>query len=119
MSKVSPKHVKKPWGHETIWAQTQDYVGKILHLNKGHRLSRQFHVSKEETIRVLEGTMTLEIGDPSEPGCYTLILGPGDTFHIEPGLIHRFCAYDTHVTICEVSTTQVDDVVRLADDYKR
>jgi mannose-6-phosphate isomerase len=114
-----PKIVKKPWGFESIWALTLDYVGKMLHINEGHRLSRQKHLEKEETIQVLLGVLTLEVGIPGQDGHQKLKLSPGDTFHIEPGLIHRFCAYDTDVKICEVSTPHLDDVVRLSDDYKR
>jgi len=114
-----PKFVKKPWGHELIWALTADYVGKMIHIDKGHRLSRQFHKQKEETIQILDGDLVLEIGDPQKKDFQTLNLSPGDTFHITPGLIHRFCSHNTPVVICEVSTPQLDDVVRLADDYKR
>ncbi len=117
--KVRPKIVKKPWGFESIWALTSDYVGKMIHIEKGHRLSRQKHIKKEETIQVVSGVLTLEVGDPDQKAYQELKLGPGDTFHITPGLIHRFCAYDNPVKICEVSTPHLDDVVRLADDYKR
>ena len=119
IQKVQPKIVKKPWGFESIWALTSDYVGKMLHIEKGHRLSRQKHLKKEETIQVVAGLLTLEVGNPSDKDYQELKLNPGDTFHISPGLIHRFCAYDDSVKICEVSTPQLTDVVRLADDYKR
>ena len=117
--KLKPKIVKKPWGFESIWALTSDYVGKMIHIDKGHRLSRQKHILKEETIQVVAGTLTLEIGEPSTECFQTLKMNPGETFHITPGLIHRFCAYDDSVKICEVSTPHLDDVVRLSDDYKR
>lgn len=117
--KVHPKIVKKPWGFESIWALTADYVGKMIHIEKDHRLSRQKHLKKEETIQVIDGVLTLEIGDPDQKGFQRLKLNPGDTFHVEPGLIHRFCAYDSSVKVCEVSTPFLDDVVRIEDDYKR
>ena len=118
-SQVQPKIVKKPWGFESIWALTPDYVGKMLHIDKGHRLSRQKHLKKEETIQILSGVLTLEVGIPDKLGYQVLRLSSGDTFHIAPGLIHRFCAYDDDVKICEVSTSYLDDIVRLSDDYKR
>lgn len=111
--------VDKPWGFEAIWAQTDDYVGKMLHIVKSNRLSRQYHEIKEETIHVLEGLLTLEIGHPDADTFQVLKMNPGETFHITPGLIHRFCAYDSDVKICEVSTPHLSDVVRLEDDYSR
>ena len=118
--KVRPKIVKKPWGFESIWALTSDYVGKMIHIEKGHRLSRQKHIKKEETIQVVSGVLTLEVGDPDQKAYQELKLGPGDTFHITPGLIHRFCAdCGTDVKLIEVSTPELDDVVRIQDDYGR
>lgn len=111
--------VEKPWGYEEIWAETPNYVGKILHINEGHRLSRQYHNQKEETFRVLSGILTLEIGQGEE--MRTLNLPPGESFHCPPGTIHRMiCPIGIlHVEVLEVSTNHLDDVVRLEDDYKR
>ena len=109
--------VDKPWGHEEIWAKTHQYVGKILHINAGHRLSLQFHKKKEETIRVLYGTLLLETGMGADSVIQTLT--SGEVFHITPGTIHRFCATDEDVTLLEVSTPELSDVVRLEDDYAR
>ena len=110
--------IKKPWGYEEIWAETDRYVGKFLHIDPGSRLSRQYHNFKTETIRVLEGKLVLETAD--YPGNYReRILERGEVFHVPPGTIHRFGARETPVVLVEVSTTELDDVVRLEDDYER
>ncbi len=112
--------IEKPWGHEEIWAQTARYAGKILFIKKGHRLSRQYHKVKEETIMVQEGVLTCEEGPRSDGESviqHTLL--PGDIFHVRPGTIHRFCADETDVRLIEVSTAEIQDVVRLEDDYRR
>ena len=109
-------HIPKPWGYELIWAKTGRYVGKILHINKGESLSLQYHEMKEETLYVVDGELRLTIeyeGDRRE-----LPLRKGEAFHIPPRLIHRmFAVVDTDVA--EVSTTELDDVVRLEDRYGR
>lgn len=112
------KIVQKPWGFEIIWAQTDRYVGKILHINKSHRLSRQYHEKKEETIRVLSGTLSLEIGTIGLD-FITHMMYPGDTYHIAPGCIHRMKAMIDDVEVLEVSTPELEDVVRIEDDYMR
>lgn len=112
--------IEKPWGHEEIWAQTSRYAGKILFIKKGHRLSRQYHQVKEETIMVQEGVLTCEEGPRAQGESvirHTLL--PGDVFHVRPGTIHRFCAEETDVRLVEVSTAEIQDVVRLEDDYRR
>ena len=109
--------VAKPWGKEEIWAETPKYVGKYLHINVGHRLSRQYHEIKEETIRVLTGTLHLELG--SGDNLMTLELGPGDVYHVTPKTVHRFCALKDDVVLVEVSTPELYDVIRLQDDYVR
>jgi len=111
---------EKPWGHEEIWAQTSRYAGKILFIKKGHRLSRQYHQIKEETIMVLAGTLVCEEGPlTAGSGVTRHIMHEGDIFHISPGTIHRFCAEETDVKLVEVSTSEISDVVRLEDDYRR
>jgi mannose-6-phosphate isomerase-like protein (cupin superfamily) len=108
--------IPKPWGYELIFAHTERYVGKILHINKGETLSLQYHEMKEETLYVVDGELRLTIehdGDRRE-----LMLRKGEAFHIPPRLIHRMEAVvDTDVA--EVSTTELDDVVRLEDRYGR
>lgn len=107
--------IEKPWGYEIIWAKTDRYVGKFIHINSNARLSLQFHEEKEETIYVLEGYLKLQL---DETESYQM-LGPGSVYHVKPGTIHRFGAKNTPVVLCEVSTPEIDDVIRIADDYKR
>ena len=111
--------IDKPWGHEEIWASTSRYAGKILFIKEGHRLSRQYHNIKEETIMVLEGTLICEEGPASTDGEIIVhVMGPGEIFHVCPGTVHRFCAKDGNVRLVEVSTSEISDVVRLEDDYR-
>ena len=108
------ERIEKPWGYELIWAKTDKYVGKILFIKNGHRLSRQYHEIKDETIFVIDGELLIELGTDE------VIMSPGMSVRIEPGTIHRFCAScDTDVRLVEVSTTELDDVIRLSDDYSR
>ena len=106
--------VKKPWGHEIRWAINDKYLGKILYIEKGQRLSLQLHEQKDETIYVLKGMAVVQINDK------TLILSEGESLRIQPNTIHRFCStIEDSVTLIEVSTPEIDDVVRLEDDYGR
>jgi mannose-6-phosphate isomerase len=112
--------VQKPWGYEEIWAETANYVGKVLVINPGHRLSRQYHNVKEETFRVLSGELYLEIGQGEN--IQVSVLLPGESYHCPPGTIHRMACLiqeKNPVHVLEVSTNHLDDVVRLEDDYKR
>jgi mannose-6-phosphate isomerase-like protein (cupin superfamily) len=111
------EHVPKPWGHETIWARGPGYVGKILFVRRGHALSLQYHREKEETIRVLSGALDFEYGAEGEP-LTCVRLAPGEGWHIPPGLRHRMTAVED-TEVLEVSTPQLDDVVRLDDRYGR
>jgi mannose-6-phosphate isomerase-like protein (cupin superfamily) len=112
-----PTRVEKPWGYELIWSKTGKYAGKILHINAGHKLSYQFHRRKEETIYVLQGTLTLHVSESEAPP-RVLEVPAGQAFHIPPGLRHRFEAR-VEVELLEVSTAELDDVVRIEDDYGR
>ena len=117
---MESQKIDKPWGYEIIWASTPRYAGKILFIEKGHRLSRQYHQIKDESIVVLEGTLRLEIGpDQYQPELQIFSLEQGSGYHITPGTVHRFCAEEGDVTLIEVSTPELQDVVRLEDDYKR
>lgn len=107
--------VEKPWGFEYIWAETDHYVAKMLHINPKQRLSLQFHEIKEETVYVLEGTLLNYIDESGPPEKHA----KGHVLHIEPNQIHRFGASKEMVRLMEVSTPHLDDVVRLADDYDR
>jgi mannose-6-phosphate isomerase len=110
------ERVEKPWGHELIFAHTDRYVGKVIHIKAGRRLSRQYHAVKDETLLVESGELDLEVG-PSER-CETIHMRRRDVFRLRPGVIHRLIGI-TDVDVIEVSTTELDDVVRLADDYGR
>ena len=112
------RKILKPWGYEEVWAETKDYVGKIIHINANNRLSRQYHEIKEETIRVISGNLLVEVGS-SEDHVDKIYMRAGESFHVKPGTIHRFCATDTDVQLVEVSTPHLDDVIRIEDDYKR
>ena len=106
--------VDKPWGHEIRWAINEKYLGKILHIDAGCRLSLQYHEQKDETIYVLEGTAVVQLEDK------THILYEGQSLRIKPMQKHRFSAPDTSpVKLIEVSTPEIDDVVRIEDDYGR
>ena len=117
MAEKKPTRVEKPWGHELIWAHTDRYVGKILHIKAGHALSLQYHQKKDETVHVLSGRMRFQTGAAGEE-LHDRILGPGESFHITPLLRHRMIA-ETDCDILEASTPELDDVVRLEDRYGR
>jgi mannose-6-phosphate isomerase len=110
------KRVPKPWGHEIIWAHTDRYVGKVLHIEAGHALSVQYHSRKDETIYLLSGEMKywVKLGDELED----VRLKQGDAFRITPGTVHYMEAI-TDCDILEASTPELDDVVRLQDRYGR
>ena len=110
------RRVEKPWGYELIWAEAAGYVGKILHIKAGQKLSRQYHNRKEETFLVQTGEMDLEIGTGDE--LRTIRMKALDTFHCVPKTVHRMVAV-TDVDVVEVSTPELDDVVRLEDAYGR
>jgi mannose-6-phosphate isomerase len=111
------KRVDKPWGHEVIWAVTDRYVGKVLHVKAGHKLSLQYHNQKDETVMVWAGRMRFEYFAEGEAPTIRE-MGPGEAFHVTPGLRHRMVAIED-TDIFEVSTTELDDVVRLEDAYGR
>lgn len=111
------KRVDKPWGFELIWAETNDYVGKVLFVKAGESLSLQYHKKKEETIFLETGECLLEAGKDAQ-SLESIILNPGDAFHIPPGFVHRMTA-KTDCRIFEASTPHLDDVVRLEDRYGR
>ena len=117
MSKRSIQRVEKPWGYELIWAKTKDYVGKILHIRMGHKLSLQYHRVKEETIIVQSGKMNFVFEDESGKMQEILLL-PGEAHHIPVGRKHRMIAVED-CDVFEVSTPHLEDVVRLEDGYGR
>jgi mannose-6-phosphate isomerase len=113
-----PRKIEKPWGWELLWAQTDDYVGKILFVRAGASLSLQFHREKEESWYVQEGRAELQLGDAGQAVLSSEVVGPGACFHYSPGTVHRVTALED-TTIIEVSTPQIDDIVRLEDRYGR
>jgi mannose-6-phosphate isomerase len=114
---IEPRRVEKPWGHELWWAQTDSYAGKLLTIDAGHRLSLQLHREKDETSYLLSGRLRLAQGSNEEELEETEI-APGDAWRIEPGTVHAIEALEDSVVL-EVSTPQLDDVVRLQDRYGR
>jgi len=115
---IEPTKVEKPWGYELIWALTDEYCGKILFVKAGESLSLQFHREKDESWLIHTGRAELEIGAPGVKTPNSEIVGPGGAFRIRPGTIHRVKALED-TTIIEVSTPQLEDVVRLEDRYGR
>ncbi|MGB2875338.1 MAG: cupin domain-containing protein [Gaiellaceae bacterium] len=113
-----PRKVDKPWGHELIWAETEKYAGKLLVIKAGESLSLQFHNTKDEAWYVLAGRAALELGAPGESMLASEVVGPGASFRFRPGTVHRLTAIE-ETTIIEVSTPELDDVVRLEDRYGR
>lgn len=115
--RVESNRVDKPWGYELRWAMTERYIGKVLHVNKGEALSLQYHDRKDEYQYVVKGSVEIELGGPD--GTLTSHrMSAGDTLHIPPGTRHRLTALED-TDIFEVSTPEVDDVVRLEDRYGR
>jgi mannose-6-phosphate isomerase-like protein (cupin superfamily) len=124
-----PRRVEKPWGYELIWAEAEEYVGKLLFVRAGHALSLQYHERKDESWLVQEGRATLELGEVGGPLELVLDLeldlvlekleiGPGDAFRFRPHTVHRITALEDTLVL-EVSTPQRDDVVRVEDRYGR
>lgn len=117
---MKQEFIEKPWGSELIWAKTDKYVGKVITIWPGKRLSLQFHREKMETIYVTEGILQLDLKYGKD--IYTKTLHKGESYHIVPNTIHRFCCpgnSETPVVLMEVSTTELQDVVRLEDDFGR
>ena len=111
------ERVEKPWGHEIVFALSEKYCGKVIFVRAGEQLSLQFHRVKDETIYVHSGRIELEIGDPGKP-LDTEVVGPGRSFRLRPGVVHRWRALEDSVVL-EASTPELDDVVRLEDKYGR
>lgn len=112
------KKVEKPWGHELIWALTETYCGKVLFVKAGAALSLQFHNEKDEAWLIQSGRAKLELGDAGQRVLHEEVVGAGAAFHYRPGTVHRVTAIED-TTIIEVSTPQLDDIVRLEDLYGR
>lgn len=113
-----PRRVDKPWGHELIWALSDRYVGKVLFVKAGESLSLQFHREKDESWLVQGGRAKLELGSAGDAVLNEEVVASGSCFRFRPGTVHRVTALED-TTILEVSTPQLDDVVRLEDRYGR
>jgi mannose-6-phosphate isomerase len=114
---VDVKRIDKPWGYEIVYALTDRYCGKVIFIRGGEELSLQFHREKDETIYVQSGRVEFQIGDPGKP-VDTEVVGQGRSFHLQPGTVHRLRALEDAIVL-EVSTPELDDVVRLEDRYGR
>lgn len=115
--RTEPRRVEKPWGYELVWAETDDYVGKLLHIRAGEALSLQYHEVKDETIYVHSGEMIFVVG-PSVDELEELTMTAGDAYRVVPGTVHRMIAV-TDCDLLEASTPHLQDVVRLEDRYGR
>jgi mannose-6-phosphate isomerase-like protein (cupin superfamily) len=115
--KVPVRRVDKPWGHETIWAESTAYAGKTLFVKAGEALSLQYHREKEETLHLASGSVRFWIGTAADE-LEELDVGPGESVHLVPGTLHRIEALEDSVLL-EVSTPHLKDVVRLEDRYGR
>ena len=113
-----PRTVRKPWGSELIWADTEHYAGKILFVEAGESLSLQYHEVKDESWYVLEGRARLELGRVGEGSVEEVEIAAGQAFRFKPGTVHRVTGVED-TRILEVSTAHLDDVVRLEDSYGR
>lgn len=114
----TPYRVEKPWGYELIWAKTDRYVGKILHIEPGHLLSLQYHEHKDETIFVLSGEIIYRTRRRDEPELTERHMKAGEAVHIAPFTVHQMEAVEP-TDLLEASTPEIDDVVRLEDRYGR
>ena len=116
-SAEAARRVDKPWGHELIWTHTDRYVGKLIVIEAGRRLSLQKHLHKDESILVISGRMRLHL-EADDGTIVGIELGPGDHRRVPVGRIHRFEAID-RTELVEVSTPELDDVIRIEDDFGR
>ena len=112
------RRIDKPWGYELIWALTGDYAGKVLFVRAGHSLSLQFHREKDESWYIQSGRAKLELGSSGDAVLSEEVIAAGASFRFRPGTVHRVTALED-TTILEVSTPQLEDVVRLEDAYGR
>lgn len=113
----TPNKVVKPWGFELLWAYTDRYAGKILHIDPGHRLSLQYHNNKDETLYLLDGRMRLDLEDDGG-ALVQHFVEPGESFRVPAGRRHRIHALEK-CQVLEASTPELDDVVRIQDEYGR
>ena len=115
--RIENTKIEKPWGYELRWAITDRYLGKVLHVNQGEALSLQYHERKDEYLYVIKGSIDIEVGGAGGELTRRRMTA-GDTLHITPGTRHRLTAVEDS-DVFEVSTPELDDVVRLEDRYGR
>jgi mannose-6-phosphate isomerase len=116
--RVSPRRVEKPWGWELVWAEAEEYVGKLLFIRAGEALSLQYHEVKDESWLVREGRARLELGEVGAGDLEAVEIASDDAFRFRPGTVHRVTALEDTL-IVEVSTPHLEDVVRIDDRYGR
>src|SRR5262245_40436278 len=114
---MTPNKIVKPWGFELLWAYTDRYAGKILHIDRGKRLSLQYHNRKDETLYLLNGRMRLDLEDDGG-ALVQHEVEPGESFRVPPGRRHRLYALE-ECRVLEASTPELDDVIRIQDEYGR
>jgi len=114
---TTPRRIEKPWGWELVWAEADDYVGKLLFVRAGESLSLQYHELKDESWLVQQGRARLELGEVGGE-LEVLEIAPGDAYRFPPRTVHRVTALED-TTVVEVSTNHLTDVVRLEDEYGR
>jgi mannose-6-phosphate isomerase-like protein (cupin superfamily) len=112
-----PQKTEKPWGYELLFAQTPKYAGKVIFIRKGHRLSLQYHKKKDESMYIYQGKVRIEI-EGSDGRMVSRVVQPGYSIRIPPLAKHRLEAIED-TTFLEVSTPELEDVVRVEDDYGR
>lgn len=117
MNEELPRKTEKPWGYELLYAHTEKYVGKLIFVKKGHRLSLQYHQRKDESMYILSGKARIDSGE-DETRLVSHVFEPGGTIRLKPLTRHRVKALED-TTLLEVSTPELEDVVRLQDDYGR
>ncbi|HEX7264914.1 MAG TPA: cupin [Candidatus Dormibacteraeota bacterium] len=117
VTRADGSRVDKPWGYEIRWAITDRYLGKILHVNRGEALSLQYHERKDECLLVSNGLIDIELGG-ADGNLEKVRMRSGDTVHLTPGTRHRITAVED-ADIFEVSTPEIEDVIRLEDRYGR
>ncbi len=117
MENKLPRRTEKPWGYELLFAHTPKYAGKVIFVKQGHRLSLQYHERKAETLYIYEGKALLEI-ETGDGHLVSRVVEPGESIPVPPGTRHRLKAIED-TTFLEASTPELDDVVRVEDDYGR
>jgi mannose-6-phosphate isomerase len=119
---MTPRRIPKPWGEEILFAHTGRYAGKVLKVRRGESLSLQYHERKDEAMYLFSGRVEVTLGAPGDAAgarpTESRQLEAGESLHLPPGTRHRIAAIEDAI-LFEVSTPELDDVVRLEDRYGR